>query len=180
MSDNAISPDEFNDFIYRATASEAYLFKKYNRSFEYINGSIDELEAYSVCPNITISVDSLYFSKDLNRLLKTLTDWKYNRLYLFYSQYIFDENQEDKVILNCDDTRLARCLNQAGITFKTIDYSKNEKELYERGLQVLPKYQDAFDREGNRDLFEKKMNENKFGKELYDTGHASRFLYIIE
>lgn len=153
--------------------------KRYN-GIDYIDGSIDELESYGICPDVTVSVDSLYFSNDLNQLLKKLTDQKDNRLYLYYSQYIFDEEQEDKDILNYNNTRLARSLNQAGINYKAIDYSENERKLYERGIQVLPKYEDAFEREGNRDLYEKKINENKFGKELYDNDCASRFLYIIE
>lgn len=156
------------------------IFMKYNGLVTYIDGSFDELEFYGICPNITISVDSLYFSNKLNRLLNTLTNQKGNRIYLYYSQYIFDENQEDKDILKCDYTRLARSLKKAGIIYKTIDYSENERRLYERAIQVLPKYEDTFKQEGNWDLFEKKMNENKFGKELYDKGCASRFLYIIE
>lgn len=155
-------------------------FKKYNRSFDYIEGNIDELESYGICPNITVAVDSLYFINDLDRLVKKLTDIKENRLYLYYSQYIFDENQEEKAILDRSNTRLAKSLNHARINYKIIDYSENERNLYENGLQILPKYKDAFAQEGNTDLYERKINENLFGKELYDKGRASRFLYIVE
>ena len=156
------------------------IFKKYNGLATYIDGSLDELESYSICPSVTIAVDSLYFSNEIDRLLNTLTNLKGNRLYLYYSQYIFDGNQEDKDILKYNNTRLARNLNQSGVNYKTIDYSENERNLYERAIHVLPKYKDAFEREGNKDIYEKKINENKFGRELYDNGCASRFLYIIE
>lgn len=156
------------------------VFKKYNRSIKYIDGSMDELEAYDINSDITVSVDSLYFCNDLYQLLNTLTNRKDNRLYLYYSQYIFDEEHNDKDILTFNNTRLARSLNLAGINYKVIDYSENERQLYERGIQVLPEYEDAFDREGNRDIYEKKINENKLGKELYESDRASRFLYIIE
>lgn len=156
------------------------VFRKYNRSIKYIDGSIDELESYGINPDITVSVDSLYFSSDLNKLLKTLTNRKDNRLYLYYSQYIFDEDSNDKGILAYNNTRLARSLNLAGINYKVIDYSENERLLYERGIRVLPNYEDAFTREGNGDIYEKKINENILGNELYSNDRASRFLYIIE
>ena len=155
------------------------IIKKDNNLFTYINGNIDELKSCSVSPNITISVDSLYFSNRLDRLLNILTKINGNRLYLYYSQYIFDEKNEDKNILKCDHTRVAESLKKAGIKYKTIDYSENERDLYEKAMQILPKYEKAFEQEGNESLFEKKMNENKLGKELYDNNRANRYLYII-
>ena len=153
---------------------------KQSGSIPYIVGNIDELDSYGLDPSIVISVDSLYFSNDLDHLLKTLTHRKGNRLYLYYSQYIFDDKQEDKDILKYNNTRLAKILNKEGIRYRVVDYSENERNLYKRAIQILPGYQDAFEREGIRDIFEKKHNENKFGKELYDSGRASRFLYMIE
>lgn len=155
------------------------IIKKGDKLFTYINGNIDELESCSVSPNITISVDSLYFSSRLDRLLNTLMKINGNRLYLYYSQYIFDEKNEDKKILKCNHTRVAESLNKAGIKYRSIDYSENERYLYEKAIQILPKYKEAFGQEGNIGLFEKKMNENKLGKELYENNCASRYLYII-
>ena len=155
------------------------IIKKENKLFTYINGNIDEIESCNLSPNITISVDSLYFSSRLNRLLEILTKINGNRLYLYYSQYVFDKKNEDKNILKCDHTRIAESLKKAGIKYKTIDYSENERDLYEKALQILPKYEKAFEQEGNKSLFEKKMNENKLGKELYDNNCANRYLYII-
>jgi SAM-dependent methyltransferase len=159
---------------------EPGIVERQNGSIPYISGNIDELESYSLDPSITISVDSLYFSNDLNRLLNTLNRIKSNRLYLYYSQYIFDEKQEDNNILKYNNTRLAKSLDQAGISYRILDYSENERKLYERAIQILPEYKDAFKREGIGDIFEKKNNENIFGKELYDNDRASRFLYIID
>ncbi|MBP1761840.1 MAG: hypothetical protein H6Q64_1382 [Firmicutes bacterium] len=155
------------------------IIKKDHKLLTYINGNIDELESYSLSPNITISVDSLYFSSRLDRLLNVLTKINGNRLYLYYSQYVFDKNNEDKNILKCNYTRLAESLKKAGIKYRTIDYSESERYLYEKAMQILPKYEEAFEQEGNKGLFEKKMNENKLGKELYDNNCASRYLYFI-
>jgi SAM-dependent methyltransferase len=156
------------------------LIKKDNNLISYINGSIDKLEEYSLNPSITIAVDSLYFSDDLDKLLTVLTGIKDNRLYLYYSQYIFDEKTEDRSMLNCNNTRLAKSLEKVGINYMSVDYSENERNLYARAMDVLPKYKKAFENEGNADLYLKKYNENKFGNELYEKGCASRYLYIAK
>jgi SAM-dependent methyltransferase len=155
------------------------IIHKDNKLFTYVNADIDELESCSLSPDITISVDSLYFCRRLDRLLEILTKIKGNRLFLYYSQYVFDKKNQDKNILKCDHTRLAESLKKAGIKYRTIDYSENERYLYEKALQILPKYKQAFEQEGHKGLFVKKMNENQLGKELYDDNCASRYLYII-
>lgn len=155
------------------------IINKNNGLFTYIEGNIDELEKNNLIPTVTISVDGLYFSNQLERLLNTLVKIKGNRLYLYYSQYIFDEKIEDKSILKYNHTRLAESLENIDIKYKTIDYSENERNLYKKALEILPKYKKALEQEGNQEVYEKKYNENQFGMELYETGCASRYLYII-
>jgi len=101
-------------------------------------------------------------------------------MYLFYSQYIFDEGSTDMSILHSHNTKIADVLNNNRIPFKTIDYSENERLLYENSLRVLQKYKRAFDGEGNKDLYEQKLKEVRTGMELYNKGLASRYLYIID
>jgi len=145
----------------------------------YINENLDDLVEYTISPTITLAVDSLYFSADLNRLIRHLKSFSNNRLYLYYSQYIFSENQRDETLLQPDNTRLGAALRRTGITYRTIDYSSNEYALYENALRVLPKYQKAFADEENSYLYETKMRENQSGKDMYDKGLASRYLYIV-
>ena len=147
--------------------------------FTYICGDLDNLSEYHLQPNITLSIDSLYFSQDLNRLLSVLKSMKNNRLYLFYSQYLFDEGVKDKSILDPDHTRLAQALQRRELDYRTVNFSANEQDLYENGIRILPRYQKAFAGEGNPDLYEAKHRENKGGKELYDKGLAGRYLYIV-
>ena len=100
-------------------------------------------------------------------------------MYFFYSEYIFDEASSDRSILHSNKTKLGSVLNKNGITFKTVDYSENERLLYENSLRVLKKYKRVFESEGNDDLYEQKLKEDMLGKELYSKGLASRYLYII-
>lgn len=146
----------------------------------YIDGDLDALPDYNVRPTLTLAVDSLYFSTDLDRLVKLLKEMENNRMYLYYSQYIFDEVQKDERLLQPDHTRLASILGKNGIPYRVVDYSANEHALYENALEILPKYKGVLAGEGNSDLYEKKMRENRSGKEMYEKGLASRYLYIIE
>lgn len=150
-----------------------------NGTISFIKGDIDKLLEYGLTPNICISVDSLYFSADLEALLNDLKSISVNRLYLFYSQYIFDAKKKQEILLHADHTRLGAILRQANLPYKTIDFSTNERSLYENELGILPKYRDSFAAEGNIRLYENKQSEYTIGKSLYDQGLASRYLYIV-
>lgn len=153
--------------------------KTRSKFITYIKGDIDSLADYNLRPNITLSIDSLYFSSNLDGLIKALKDNKSNRMYLFYSQYILDEAAKDRAILHCDKTKLAVILQKNKLDYRVVEYSNNEYDLYINALKVLPKYKDALEQEGNGEIYDSKLRENRIGKELYEKGLASRYLYII-
>jgi SAM-dependent methyltransferase len=145
----------------------------------YIDGDIDKISDYNIKPTITLSIDSLYFSNDLNHLIQQLVSAGSRKMYFFYSQYIFDESDIDKSILLSDNTALASVLQSNSLSYHTVNYSENERLLYRNSIKALKKYRQAFEDEGNGDLFEQKLQEDLKGMELYSKGLASRFLYII-
>ena len=149
------------------------------KAFKYIKGDIDRISDYGLKPTVTLSIDSLYFSKDLDKLVGQLKSIENNKMYLFFSQYIFDEAVENKSILDSNKTKIADTLNKNNIIFNTIDFSKNECLLYENSIRVLQKYKKKFEEEGNLDLYEQKLKEDMTGMKLYDKNLASRYLYII-
>lgn len=159
---------------------EKPLFQSSSELLCYLQSDIDNLPEIDLRPTITFSIDSLYFSNDLHRVLKALLEVKNNRLYLFYSQYIFDETQKDRALLDGDNSRLASVLQTLGVSYEALDFSENEFLLYKKGLEILPKYKKAFEAEGNSELFHAKLRDNQSGKEMYEKGLASRFLYMVE
>ncbi len=148
-------------------------------NFTYINMDMDNIREVGLKPSITISVDSLYFCSNLSEIVKHMKSLKDNRLYIFFSQYLFD-TYAGKMILEYNNTTIAKVLEENNISFKYIEFSENERKLYENSLKILPKYEKAFEQEGNLDLFTNKQREDQFGKELYDAGCARRYLYIIQ
>ena len=150
------------------------------KSIAYINSDMDSFASFGVKPTITLCIDSLYFSDDPDELIRHLSGIKNNRLYLFYSQYLFDEASADRRILNCEQTKLAEILRRNAIRFSAVDYSQNEHALYRNSIRILQKYKQAFEEEGNADLYENKLKEDLMGMDLYEKGLARRYLYIAE
>ena len=152
----------------------------YTKSMAYINGDMDSFESFGVKPTITLCIDSLYFSDDPDGLIRQLSDIKNNRLYLFYSQYLFDEASADRRILNSEQTQIAQILRRNAIRFSAVDYSQSEHALYRNSIRILQKLKPAFEKEGNTDLFQNKLREDLMGMDLYERGLARRYLYIAE
>jgi SAM-dependent methyltransferase len=159
---------------------DSQIIKRTSKAITYINGDIDRISDYGIKPTITLSIDSLYFSNNLDKLVRQLNNIENNKMYLFYSQYIFDEVSGDKSVLQSHNTKIANILNKNRIPFEAIDYSENERLLYENSLKALQKYKRAFEDEGNIDLYEQKLKEDMTGMELYKKSLASRHLYIID
>jgi SAM-dependent methyltransferase len=67
-----------------------------NSSVSYVKGDMDRLRDYHLHPTVALSIDSLYFSRDLNALLRDLFDLRNCRKYIFYSQYLLDESARDR------------------------------------------------------------------------------------
>jgi len=153
---------------------------KNDKSVTYISGDIDRLPDYHLKPTVTLSIDSLYFSNELETLLHHLCGLRNNRMYLFYSQYLFERTTGDRSTLCADHTKVADILIKSGFSYETIDYSENERRLYEKALAALKKRKEEFKNEGNLDLYESKLREDMIGKRLYDEGRANRFLYIVK
>ncbi len=123
------------------------------KNIAYINGDIDAFASFGVEPTVTLSIDSLYFSDDPDGLIRQLSGIKNNRLYLFYSQYLFDEASADKRILNCEQTKIAEILRRNAIRFSAVDYSENECALYRNSIQALQKRRLAFEKKEMRTFF---------------------------
>jgi len=151
-----------------------------SKNIKYLNGDIDDIENFNLQPTVTLLIDSIYFSCDPEKLIRSLCRINNNRIYLFYSQYLFENDIANKGVLRGDFTNISDILKKIKVSYKIIEYSKNERILYEKSLYALEKRKKAFICEGNFDLYEDKMKEQQLGKHLYDTGNASRYLYIIE
>ena len=153
--------------------------KQCGKAITYINGDMDKVSDYNIKSTIALSIDSLYFSNDLDNLVRQLISIGNKKMYFFYSQYMFNETTGDKRILLSNNTPIADVLQSNLLSFKTVDYSEHERLLYQSSLRALQKYRKAFETEGNTDLYEQKLQEDLKGMELYNKGLARRYLYRV-
>jgi len=151
----------------------------FDKDIQYICGNFEHLKDYGLLPTITLSIDSLNFCANIDKIVEQLGSYINNRLYLFWSQYLFDE-AADRTCLKNDHTALACALQEARIAYKAVDYSKNEYCMYIALERALQSRRHFFESEGNLDLFEQKLDETRYGIELYENGLASRYLYIAK
>ena len=148
-------------------------------SVRFLSGDIDHFTEFDVKPTVTFRIDSLYFSKGLSALLLQIHSLQNNSAFLFYSQYIFDEKTADRTVLKADHTLVAEALKRQDIPYRAVDFSENEQALYKSSLKALKKIKKDFLLEGNSDLYERLLADNLLGEQLYITGRASRYLYIL-
>lgn len=68
---------------------------KTSKAITYINGDIDRISDYNVKPTITLSIDSLYFSNDLDKLVRVLNNIENNKMYLLIrrTRYIITKSK---------------------------------------------------------------------------------------
>ena len=155
------------------------LFCSESEQVNYLQADMTAVSQFKLQPTVTLCVDSLYFIRQVDDLLRYLYRLPGNRMFLFYSQYILKPG-EGQCRLKPDGTDLAEALKRTGISYTTIDFSRNEQMLYDRALNAAERLKPAFEREGNLELLEQKMQEDLLGKQLYEQGCASRFLYVIQ
>ena len=159
---------------------DEHVIGRSGNKFTYIRDDMERIFDYGVEPSVTLCVDSLYFCANPEKLIRELTRSEKNRIYIFHSEYLFDEAAADRSLLQSTKTAVGKILNDLGIPYRTIDYSENERRLYETSLKMLEKLQGAFAVEGNTDLFEQKLREDTMGQELYVKNLAARYLYIMD
>lgn len=126
-----------------------------------------------------VSFDALYFVDDLGKtvadIVRLLTPG--GRLGLFYSQVKTPESPPD--ILEATGTKLAKALYALDLSFRTIDFSANEKRIWTEERKAIAELKGAFETEGALDLWESRDKEALEQLELFDSGRAARYLYLV-
>lgn len=134
-------------------------------NLDYPNNSFDAV----------ISIDSLYFVKDLENTIQNIKRVLKPEGFA-YIFFIVPPN-----VGNIPDTHPAKCsllaevLDKLGLKFRIIDFSKENSKHWKLKKQVLQELKIRFEEEGNMFLYNNRMAECKGNlDEFY------RFLYIIE
>jgi ubiquinone/menaquinone biosynthesis C-methylase UbiE len=145
----------------------------------YAVGNIDELAFEEGSFDAIISIDTLYFVesidatvKKLKRLLKAPT----GRLAIFYDQSISPDESRD--ILLPENTKVGKALIGNNMTYQTIDFTANSREIWIREMRTADELKELFIKEGNTDIYEDRAKDAKKTLESIESGRQVRYFYL--
>ncbi len=126
-----------------------------------------------------VAIESLYFAKDL---AATFTQMKSllrpgGRMGLFYTQVLRPDDPVE--MLAAGETKVARALKAAGLTFETHDLSESDRRFWTRSEAAVTELGAQFEAEGISDLSNGRAGEGKALLDLAEQGRARRYLYCV-
>lgn len=145
----------------------------------FVIGSLNRLDFPAASFDTIIALDTLYFATDLPRTLERLKILLRTggQMGIFWSQMV--PGGEDTEQLQPDKTKLAQALSGLGMTFRTHDFSVEEKSLWRRALTMLDDLKAEFEAEGNTRLYEERLAETRRVLEAVESERVSRYLYHV-
>lgn len=122
-----------------------------------------------------VSIDTLYFTDDLEALIGRIVRWL--RPAGVFAAYYMDDNRGQ------DETQLAQVLRAYQITYEVVDYSENHFHLMRRKHDTVLAMQDALERDGlvehTRRMIRESFDENVTIESIKNKHCGLRYLYTI-
>ncbi len=141
---------------------------------------MNELNFPSNSFDTIIALDTLYFVDDLDETVVAMKRiiGDTGQMGLFYSQII--KPGESRDLLNADSTRLAKALNNSGLSYRTWCFTEIEHEIWLKEKKIAEKLKADFESEGYMDLCESRVKEAESLLEIIKERRESRHLYHIK
>lgn len=142
-------------------------------------GVMGEIEYPQESYDVIISMDTMYFAKDMVSFVGQIKKWlKPNGI--FFVGY-----QEGDVMPKTQDmhsTVLAQSLKQNGLMYEVADITYQTYEMLKRKRKVALKYQSAFEAEGNKQWFDMLMFQTECAMESFEKFEKklARYIYIVK
>ncbi|MFX0114431.1 MAG: class I SAM-dependent methyltransferase [Candidatus Hodarchaeota archaeon] len=129
-----------------------------------------------------IAIDTLY-PVNLESLEATISKIKdllksTGQMGIFYAQYQSPTESSD--ILKSKNTEMAKALTKSRLSFKTIDFTENARTIWHRELAVAQELREMFEKEGNLDLCEERIEQSKNLIKRFDNHQQRRYFYHVQ
>lgn len=150
--------------------------KSFNISFEVMD--MDDLQFPAGTFDAILSIDTLYFTHDLNLLIRALQRClkEGGRMAIFYSTYFHPEDLDGSPTPEC--TPLGLALQSCQISYQAWDFSNDERPFWEHELRAAEDLKAEFEAEGNLPIYQSRVEEAQGILEMLRTGKGSRYLYL--
>lgn len=145
-------------------------------------GNMNELEFPKGSFDAIYSIDTLYPTNinDLDNTMGTLKEiLKPNgQMGIFFAQII--ESEDSKEMLEPRNTQIANALTNNGLSFTTVDFTQNARDIWEKEITVGNDMKDIFEKEGNLDLCEDRIADGKRCVYRIDNQLQKRYFYHVK
>ena len=155
-------------------AKELFQYKS-----NFTQGCIGEVEYPDESFDVVISMDTMYFAKDMSAFVNQIMSWL-KKGGVFFTCY-----QEGDVMPKTEDaftTVLAKVLQEKSIHFEYIDITMESYDLLRRKRKAAFKCESLFEEEGNHSWFEMLVEQTDYANMPFDEykKELARYVYIIK
>lgn len=167
------------DFAHGAISEAQNRTKEKSERIKFLEGNINNLQDVVVDKyDAILLVDSLYFVSDLPKCIETLRSFlKPNgKLIIFYSS---NKNSSDNNLkLLPQNKPVGVALTKSGFEYATYNYTTNEKQIWEKSLQIALELKEKFIEEGNKEIYKSRIAEAKGNLKAQNKNLVLRTMYV--
>lgn len=163
------------DFSEEAIKTAQHLFPE---NSEFTEGIIGEIEYPEELFDVIISMDTMYFAKDITAFVAQVKRWL-KPIGVFFVGY-----QEGDIIPKTDNintTLLSKALVINGMRYETIDITESTYELLKTKRKAAITHRSEFEAENHRNWFDMLMFQTECATEPFEVfkKKMARYIYII-
>lgn len=151
--------------------------KDYNEAADFKVGIIGEIDYPDESFDVIISMDSVYFAKDMTLFLSQVKRWLKPNGVFFVA---YQEGDVMEKTDNSDTTMFAKSMKELDWEYEVCDITIDSYNMLKKKREIALKYKDRFDEEGNSmwgDLLISQTDYILSGEEEY-LKQMARYIYI--
>lgn len=167
------------DFAFGAINDAQMRTKAKNEKINFRVGNLNNLESIITEKyDAIVLIDSLYFVSDMPLCIETLKTFlkPTGKLIIFYSSTRKSSDNDFNLLPQNKPVGLA--LTKSGFIYETYDYTLNEKEIWQKSLQIAEELKVNFIQEGNKEIYKSRMAEAKGNLKAQKKNLILRNLYV--
>lgn len=166
------------DFAFGAI-NEAKARTENKNAISFEVGNLDKLDVIiNDKYDVIVMIDTLYFVKDLSNTISTIKQYlKPNgQLALFYSSLKKDSDTDSDLLP--ENKPLGKALLKNGFKLEAIDFTSNEKRIWEDSIIVANELKSEFEKEKNLEIYKGRIAEAKKNINWQEKKLMTRHLYL--
>lgn len=145
---------------------------------EFREGIIGEIEYQEEMFDVVISMDTMYFAKDMEAFVAQIKKW------LKPEGVFFVGYQEGDVMPKTESintTELAKALERNGMKYEVTDITRQTYELLKKKREAAIAHQSEFEAEGCKQWFDMLMFQTEYVMKPYEefVRSMARYIYVI-